>query len=85
MKTATAGRLALASLALLAVTGCATPEQWSEWRSHSSHFASGQHALFSVRNPGPEAQRVKTTDVPKAREQSWWGRQVTVAGSEGGS
>ncbi len=85
MKTSTVGLLALAVLALLAQAGCATNEQWREWRSHTSHFASGQHASFSFRNQGPEAQRVKATDVPYARQEGWWGRELTMPpGREGG-
>jgi hypothetical protein len=34
--------LALTSLGLLAQAACATPEQWQTWRSHNTHFASGQ-------------------------------------------
>jgi hypothetical protein len=74
--------LGLVSFAIVAQTGCATPEQWATWRSHSSHFASGQHASFSVKNPGPEAEQVRPTDVAKSREQAWWGRQIPVASSQ---
>jgi hypothetical protein len=71
--------LALASLALAALAGCATPEQWATWRSHSSHFASGRHASFSLWNQGPEAERVRATDVETAQDQRWWGKQLPVA------
>lgn len=67
MKTLHAGLLTLAVPALLALTGCASQAQWTEWRSHSSHFASGQHAIFSLRNQGPEAREVRATDPEKAR------------------
>ena len=43
--------LVLAVLAVLAVTGgCATSEEWAEWKGHSTHFASDQHMGFSMRN-----------------------------------
>ena len=41
-----------------AAGGCATSEEWAEWRAHSSHFASGQHATFSMRNREGTAPRV---------------------------
>jgi hypothetical protein len=84
MKTITVGLLALSSLALLAA-GCATGEQWKEWKAHNTHFASGQHASFSFRNQGAEAQRVRATDPAKAQNEAWWGRQLPVRESGGGS
>jgi hypothetical protein len=82
MKTLHAGVLALAGSALLALTGCASNEQWTAWKSHSTHFASGEHAAFSIRNPGEEAKAVQATDPAKAREESWWGRPLPMR--EGG-
>jgi hypothetical protein len=73
-----AGLFALAVPALLALSGCASQPQWTEWRSHSSHFASGQHAAFSLRNQGTEAQQVRATDPAKARDESWWGRKLPM-------
>jgi hypothetical protein len=81
MKTIRAGLVALASFGLLA--GCATPEQWQVWRSHSSHFASGQHATFSFRNQGPEVERLRPTDLEKASGESWWGKQLPVPPGQG--
>lgn len=78
MKTLHAGLFALAVGALLALTGCASTQQWTDWRSHSSHFASGQHAAFSLRNQGEEAREVKVTDPENARDQNWWGRKLPM-------
>lgn len=41
-------------LAAVALGGgaCASGEQWKEWTSHSSHFASSDHMWFSLRNQG---------------------------------
>jgi hypothetical protein len=83
MKTRPRTLLLLTAFALLAPAGCATSEQWAAWRSHSSHFASGQHAVFSFRNQGSEAERVRATDVDRAQDESWWGRQLPVARMEG--
>jgi hypothetical protein len=84
MKTRWVGSLAAASLTLLALAGCATPTQWDTWRSHSSHFASGQHLLFSLRNPGAEAERVRPTDPTNAAAQDWWGRTLPLATAQEG-
>ena len=66
---------------LLAITaagaGCASSEHWKEWRSHSSHFASGEHMTFSLRNQG-KTPRVSRQDQQVAAGQSWWGDPVVV-------
>ncbi len=64
---------------ILAAGGCATAEEWAEWRGHTSHFASDQHMGFSIRNDAQEANpRVTRSDVAAAQTQSWWGKAVTV-------
>jgi hypothetical protein len=68
----------LALPALLVLFGCATSEEWATWRSHPSHFASGAHLTFSVRNTEAKAARVTRQDVVFARDESWWGKPVTV-------
>jgi hypothetical protein len=62
-----------------ASAGCASSEQWSEWRQHSSQFASGKHMTFSLRHQGANPQpHVTAGDVEKARFESWWGDPVVV-------
>lgn len=61
---------------------CATHEQWDTWKNHSSHFASGDHLSFSVRNPGTTARKVTRQDVALARDEAWWGQPVTVSQAE---
>ena len=61
------------------VAGCATSDEWSTWKSHATHFASGEHMNFSVRNREGSAARVTRADVAMAREEGWWGKPVTVA------
>ena len=36
-------RLLLVGGVLVAVAGCATGEEWATWKSHPTHFASGEH------------------------------------------
>lgn len=71
------GGVVLAGLAMTAI-GCATPQEWSDWKGHSSHFASGDHMGFSIRNREGAATRVTRADVAAARTQEWWGKAITV-------
>lgn len=57
---------------------CATSEQWAEWRKHSSHFASGDHLFFSLRNRAGTPPRVTRGDIDRARVEQWWGDTITV-------
>ena len=77
-KIASSRTLILAAAAL-SLTACATGEEWAEWKSHSTHFASGDHGFFSIRNRGDSAQRVTRQDVTAARDQSWCGKPITVS------
>ncbi len=76
------GRIVTASVvtaAVLGATGCATSEQWAEWREHSSHFASGQHLAFSLRHRGDDPPpRVTQRDVRTASAEGWWGEPIVV-------
>jgi len=62
----------------MAAGACATPEQWSEWRQHSSHFATGDHLFFSLRNTEGAPPRVTRRDLDLSRTEAWWGRTITV-------
>ena len=65
--------------ALMVVAGCATNEEWSTWKQHPTHFASGDHGFFSIRNRDDSAKRVTRQDIALARDQGWWGRPITVS------
>jgi hypothetical protein len=69
----------LISGVLVATAACATGEEWTTWRSHPTHFASGEHMFFSVRNTTGASPQVTRTEIAKAREEGWWGKPVTVA------
>lgn len=58
--------------------GCETTDEWTTWEQHRTHFASGNHLLFSFRNQEGEPQ-VTRQDVAAARRESWWGDPVTVS------
>ena len=64
--------------AVLVVLGCASATEWATWRDHPTHFASSDHLVFSVRNREAQPARVTRQDVALARDQSWWGKPITV-------
>ena len=72
-------RLLLVGGALVAVTGCATGEEWATWKDHPTHFASGDHMFFSVRNREGTQPRVTRQDITLARNEGWWGKPITVS------
>lgn len=67
-------RATLVVSVVFVVGACATSEDWKVWRSHSTHFASGDHGFFSMRNnkdgSNPSVSRL---DIEQARNQDWWG------------
>jgi hypothetical protein len=64
---------------LMVVAGCASNEEWATWKQHPTHFASGDHGFFSLRNRDEGAKRVTRQDIALARDQGWWGRPITVS------
>ncbi len=67
---------------VLAASGCATSEEWSEWTKHPSHFATGDHLTFSFRNTEGSAPRVTRSDIERARSEEWWGKAITVSSEQ---
>jgi hypothetical protein len=66
-------------LGLWAAAGCATSTEWQEWRAHTTHFASRQHGIFSLRgNRDGSNPRVSRADIAAAQNESWWGKAITV-------
>lgn len=64
---------------LILTAACATSAEWAEWRQHPTHFASGHHLVFSLRNREGMAPRVARRDLEAARTESWWGKTITVS------
>jgi hypothetical protein len=78
MRSKIATVAALVGVAFLS-GACATSEQWAEWRSHTTHFASGEHANFSMANNMQGSNpKVTRLDVEQSRSQNWWGKTITV-------
>ena len=61
------------------VGACATSEQWADWRGHTTHFATGDHGMFSLSNnmqgTNPKVTRL---DIENSRTQNWWGKNISV-------
>jgi hypothetical protein len=66
----------------LATGACATGGDWAEWNQNKAHFASGEHAWFSLRNQSGASHRVTRADVEAARKQGWWGLPITVSSDQ---
>jgi uncharacterized membrane protein YedE/YeeE len=75
-------RFVLIGGVLVTLAGCASGEEWSTWKQHSTHFASGDHGFFSIRNREGTAARVTRQDVAMARDQTWWGKPITVSSEQ---
>jgi hypothetical protein len=76
MRSWIAGSVVIASVSVV-VGGCATSQEWSDWLSHPSHFASGEHAAFSLKTDD-SSTRVRRADVEIAQAQNWWGKPIAV-------
>ena len=65
-------------------TGCATREDWNMWLSNNTHFASGEHGFFSMRNNKDGSNpKVYRSDIEDSRQQNWWGLYaITVSPSQ---
>ena len=82
MKTVVVRALLLGG-SILVAGGCATTEEWREWRAHTSHYASDQHLGFSMRNDAQGSNpKVTRSDVAAAQTQNWWGKAIIVETSQ---
>src|SRR2546427_417081 len=72
-------RLLLIGGVLVTLAGCASSEEWTTWKQHPTHYASGDHGFFSMRNRDGKSAKVTRDDIALARDQGWWGKPITVA------
>jgi hypothetical protein len=67
-------RAALIAAILFLTGACASSDDWGMWRSHSTHFASGEHGFFSMRNNKDGSNpKVYRSDIEASRQENWWG------------
>lgn len=71
-------RVMVLAVVLWGTAGCATSQEWATWKEHPTHFASGDHLSFSVKN-SETSPHVTRKDVAMARDEGWWGKPITVA------
>jgi hypothetical protein len=75
-------RVLLIGGAIVTLAGCASGEEWRTWKEHPTHYASGDHGFFSLRNREGTAAKVTRGDIALARDQGWWGRPITVSSEQ---
>jgi hypothetical protein len=66
----------------LVVAGCASTDEWRTWKEHPTHYASGDHGFFSLRNREGKSAKVTRDDIAQARDQGWWGKPITVSSEQ---
>lgn len=71
--------LLLVVAVLFSMSGCASSQDWAYWREHPTHFASGGHMTFSVKNDNPYYPMVTDADKTQAQSYGWWGDEVPLA------
>jgi len=82
MRRATSVVLILVGATILGA-GCASQKQWTDWKHHSTHFASRDHMWFSLTHQGEKTPPTVTRqDLNNAGRQSWWGDQVAVRSNQ---
>jgi hypothetical protein len=69
--------LLLLAAVMFSMSGCASKQEWNEWASHPTHYASGNHWEFSQRTGGDIDPRIITPeDQANASKEGWWGDLV---------
>ena len=62
------------AVAVLFLTWACSSADRQVWLEHNTHFASGEHAGFSmVNNKDGSNPKVTRSDIDDARNQKWWG------------
>src|SRR5258705_2506273 len=72
--------LLLLAAVLFSMSGCVSKDQWNNWASHPSHYASGNHWEFSQRTGGDvDPKMISAADQEVAVKEGWWGDLVPLA------
>jgi len=72
-------RLLVIGTVAVVTAACASSEEWATWKEHPTHFASGEHLFFSLRNREGQAAQVTRQDIASSRSEGWWGKPITVS------
>jgi hypothetical protein len=72
--------LLLLAAVMFSMSGCVSKNQWNNWASHPSHYASGNHWEFSQRTGGDvDPKMISVADQETATKEGWWGDLVPLA------
>jgi hypothetical protein len=72
--------LLLLAAVMFSMSGCVSKNQWNNWASHPSHYASGNHWEFSQRTGGDvDPKMISAADQETATKEGWWGDLVPLA------
>jgi|SoimicmetaTmtLPB_FD_contig_81_203021_length_825_multi_2_in_0_out_0_1 hypothetical protein len=72
--------LLLLAAVMFSMSGCVSKNQWNNWASHPSHYASGNHWEFSQRTGGDiDPKMISAADQDTAVKEGWWGDLVPLA------
>ena len=72
--------LLLLAAVMFSMSGCVSKNQWNNWASHPSHYASGNHWEFSQRTGGDiDPKMISAADQDTAIKEGWWGDLVPLA------
>jgi hypothetical protein len=68
--------LVLIAAVMFSMSGCASTQDWAQWREHPTHFASNDHLTFSARNGNGGDPAITDADKEQARDEGWWGNLI---------
>jgi hypothetical protein len=72
--------LLLLAAVMFSMSGCASKQEWNEWASHPTHYASANHWEFSQRTGGNiDPKIISEADRDVAMKEGWWGDLVPLA------
>ena len=72
--------LLLLAAVMFSMSGCVSKNQWNNWASHPSHYASVNHWEFSQRTGGDiDPKMISAADQDTAVKEGWWGDLVPLA------
>jgi hypothetical protein len=71
--------LLLIAAVMFSMSGCASARDWAYWSDHPTHFASGGHMTFSMKNDSVYHPTVTDAERKLAQQHGWWGDEVPMA------
>src|SRR5258706_9515180 len=63
---------------ILSTGSAAAHREWEVWRAHPTHYATGNHLSFSMKNMVGAAPQVTPELMDQAKGEGWWGRNTPL-------